>query len=160
MFASIGPADSDPQRQRETELAFESIPPAKMAGMVKHSTRSKRKGRAPRRSKPRRDQTRFITRALARRQAERHVLKRMFRGAPVRDGAEVRLGIYARGNWTAKDVRVVYKNPEEIALKSAEVVVVSKRTGRVVYEGPAGDEGQTRAARFFVSIISRAAPPW
>jgi hypothetical protein len=59
----------------------------------------------------------------------------------VRDGATVRLGIYCRGGWTASDVWVVYKNPEQVALKSAEVVLVPKRTGRVVYEGSAGDEG-------------------
>jgi hypothetical protein len=35
----------------------------------------------------------------------------------------------------------VYKNFEEIALKSSEVVLVCKRTGRVLYEGPANDEG-------------------
>lgn len=53
----------------------------------------------------------------------------------------MRLGIYFRGGWTAADVWVVYKNPEQLALKSSEVVLVSKRTGRVVYEGSAGDEG-------------------
>ena len=66
---------------------------------------------------------------------------RLFKGARVRDGAKVRLGIYFRGDWTTKDVWVVYKNPEEIALKSSEVVLVSKRTGRVLYEGSACDEG-------------------
>jgi hypothetical protein len=65
----------------------------------------------------------------------------LFKGARVRDGAKVRLGIYFRGDWTTKDVWVVYKNPEEIALKSSEVVLVSKRTGRVLYEGSACDEG-------------------
>ena len=57
----------------------------------------------------------------------------MFKGAAVRDGAKARLGVYSRGGWTAKDVWVVYKNPEEVALKSSEVVLVSKRTGRVLY---------------------------
>lgn len=83
----------------------------------------------------------FITRAEARRRAERHICNRMFGGALVRDSAEVRLGIYFRGGWTAKEVWVVYKNPEQLALKSSEVVLVSKCTGRVVYEGSAGDEG-------------------
>jgi hypothetical protein len=40
-----------------------------------------------------------------------------------------------------KKTWVVYKNPRAIALRSSEVVVVCKRTGRVLYEGPAGDEG-------------------
>ena len=37
--------------------------------------------------------------------------------------------------------RLVYKDPKEIALKSADVILVCKRTGRVLYEGSAGDEG-------------------
>jgi hypothetical protein len=74
----------------------------------------------------------FITHAEARRRAERHVINQMFKGATVRDGAEVRLGIY---------VWVVYKNAGENALKSSEVVLVCKRTGRVLYAGSACDEG-------------------
>ena len=65
----------------------------------------------------------------------------MFKGATVREGAEVRLGIYARSKWTGKDVWVVYKNAEENAFKPSEVVLVCKRTGRVLYEGSECDEG-------------------
>ena len=66
----------------------------------------------------------------------------MFKGATVADGAKVRLCIYHRGRWKHSDVWVVYKNPaESMELKSAEIIAVSKRTGRVVYEGSAGDEG-------------------
>ncbi|MCU0784819.1 MAG: hypothetical protein MUF81_12415 [Verrucomicrobia bacterium] len=100
-----------------------------------------RKTRASKRPQRRGGNRRFITRAEARRRAERHVLKRMFKGATVRAGEDVRLGIYFRGGWTAKDVWVVYKNPEEISLKSSDMVLVSKRTGRVLYEGSAHDEG-------------------
>lgn len=96
-------------------------------------------GRAAERTK--RGNLQFITRAEARRRAETHVLKRMFKGATVQDGAQVRLGVYSRGGWTGKDVWVVCKNSEEIALKSSQVVVVCKRTGRVLYEGFACDEG-------------------
>jgi hypothetical protein len=92
-------------------------------------------------AKPTKGKTQFITRADARRRAERYVLNRIFKGATVRDGAEVRLGIYTRSNWTGKNVWVVYKNAEENALKSSEVVLVCKRTGRVLYEGSACDEG-------------------
>jgi hypothetical protein len=84
---------------------------------------------------------RFITPTEARRRAARHVVKRMFRGAAVKDGATVSLCVYCGGGWTAKDAWVVYKNSEGLALKSSEVVLVSKRTGRVLYEGSAGDEG-------------------
>jgi hypothetical protein len=83
----------------------------------------------------------FLTRTEARRRAALLVSKRAFKGATVRDGAAVRLGIYNRGDWTGKDVWVVYKNSDEIALKSSQVVLVCKRTGRVLYEGQANDEG-------------------
>ena len=84
----------------------------------------------------------FITRAEARRRAEQHVLNRLFKGAKVRDGAEVRLGIYPSGNWKAAEVWIVYKNTDDsMALKSSDIIVVSKRTGRVLYDGPSGDEG-------------------
>jgi hypothetical protein len=96
-------------------------------------------GKSAWRPKPRK--AKFITRAEARRRAERHVLNRMFKGATVRDGAEAKLCIYIRGDWSVKDAWVVYKNPKEIAFKSADVILVCKRTGRVLYEGSAGDEG-------------------
>ena len=64
------------------------------------------------RPKPR-SKIKFITRAEARRRAERHVLNRMFKGATVRDGAEAKLCIYIRGDWSVKDTWVVYKNPKE-----------------------------------------------
>jgi hypothetical protein len=96
-------------------------------------------GKSARRPKP--SKARFITRTEARRRAEWHVLNRMFKGATVRDGAEAKLCIYSPGKIKSADAWVVYKNPEESALKSAAVVLVSKRTGRVLYEGSAGDEG-------------------
>jgi hypothetical protein len=81
-------------------------------------------GKTAKRPKPVKRQ--FITRTDARRRAERHVLKRTFKGATVQNGAALRLGIYNRGDWTNKDVWVVYKNSEETALKSSEVVLVCK----------------------------------
>lgn len=95
--------------------------------------------KSARRPKPR--EAKFITRAEARRRAEQHVLNRMFKGATVRDGAEAKLCIYIRGDWSVKDTWVVYKNSKEIALKSSDVMLVCKRTGRVIYEGSANDEG-------------------
>lgn len=91
--------------------------------------------------RPKVQKTKLITRAEAKRRAERHVLNRMFKSATVRDGAEAKLCIYIRGDWSVKDAWVVYKNPKEIALKSADVILVCKRTGRVLYEGSANDEG-------------------
>ena len=97
--------------------------------------------RAPvvfRRPKARHGTVQFITPAEARRRAERHVLKRMFRGATVRDGAKVGSNLYGVRR---EDTWVVYRNPRASALRSSDVVVVCKRTGRVLYEGSAGDEG-------------------
>ena len=96
----------------------------------------------PRKSRPRRLTQKRITPAEARRRAARHVLNRMFKGAMVADGDKVRLGIYAAGSWKPAEVWIVYKNPDNsTALKSSDIVVVAKRTGRVLYQGPAGDEG-------------------
>jgi len=106
---------------------------------VKSKARKKLKtaaGKSARRPKP--HKAKFITRAEARRRAERHVLNRMFKGATVRDGTEAGGNLY---NVRRADTWVVYKNPKEFALKSSNVVVVCKRTGRVLHEGSAGDEG-------------------
>jgi hypothetical protein len=102
--------------------------------------KTKRKTGVSRRQKPdkRKRRKRFITRTEARRRAARHVLNRMFKGAMVRDGAEAGGNIY---NVRRENIWVVYKNSHATALRSAEVVVVCKRTGRVLYEGSANDEG-------------------
>ena len=89
-------------------------------------------GKPARRPKLRSGKAHFITRAEARRRAERHVLNQMFKGATVRDGAEVGGNIY---NVRREDTWVVYKNPRVSAFRSSDVVVVCKRTGRVLYEG-------------------------
>lgn len=81
----------------------------------------------------------FITRAEARQRAERYVLNRMFKGATVRDGVKAGCITY---NVRREDTWVVYKNENgPPKFKSSEVVVVCKRTGRVLYEGSAHDEG-------------------
>jgi len=86
---------------------------------------------------------RLLTAAEARRRAERHVLRRMFKGATVRDSAAVKLGIYNRGNWAGQDAWVVYPNDWTSGneLHSSQIIVICKRTGRVLYEGSAQDEG-------------------
>jgi len=96
--------------------------------------------RSTKRPKPRgtRKPRRLLTRAEARRRAARRVLNRMFNGAMVRDGVEAGgnfYGVRRENTW------VVYINPRGGVLRSADVVVVCKRTGRVLYEGSAGDEG-------------------
>ena len=90
--------------------------------------------------KPRQGQSLLLTRAEARRRAVRHVMNRIFGGAAVLDGAKAKTSIYQRG-WSVQDAWVVYKNPEAIGLRSSEVVLVCKRTGRVLCEGSACDEG-------------------
>jgi hypothetical protein len=86
----------------------------------------------------RRAKRQFITRAEARRRAERHVANRMFKGATVRDGAEAGNCAYGARR---EDTWVVYKNSSALELRPSEIIVVCKRTGRVLYEGPANDEG-------------------
>lgn len=64
----------------------------------------------------------------------------MFDGVPVRDGEEARLRLY---NVRRKDVWVVLPKIERelSGFRSSTVVMVCKRTGRVLYAGPAKDEG-------------------
>lgn len=97
--------------------------------------------KSAKRLKPRPGKGQFITRAEARRRAERYVFNRMFRGVEVRDAATVRLGIYCCEDWGSGGVWVVYKRLPITGLRSSEVVLVGKRTGRVLYEGSAHDEG-------------------
>lgn len=95
---------------------------------------------APRRPKPRlsKRRKRRITAAEARRRAGQHVLKRLFQGATVRDGSEVGGNLYSVRR---EDTWVVYLNLRGGALRSSDVVVVCKRTGKVLAEGSAHDEG-------------------
>jgi hypothetical protein len=72
--------------------------------------------------------------------AARHTLVAMFAGATVKDGAE------GHGNFLrdriAKAWLVYPKTPQKAGIIcSSWVVMVCKRTGRVLYAGPAGDEG-------------------
>jgi len=84
----------------------------------------------------------MISQAAALRSAARHVVNRLFNCAKVVDGAGVRLSIYGHGNRKPDQVWVVFKNPDaRMELRSSEIIVVSKRSGRVLYEGSAGDEG-------------------
>ena len=83
------------------------------------------------------DTGRLITRAEARRIAERHVLRRVFGRASVREGEEAP----GRHLGRREDTWVVYKKTPELMLCSSEIVVVCKRTGKVLYEGSANDEG-------------------
>ena len=65
----------------------------------------------------------------------------MFDDVPVRDGMKVRPGLH---NYYVprKDVWVVFPKIErEPGFRSSTVVVVCKRTGRVLYAGSANDEG-------------------
>ncbi len=80
-----------------------------------------------------------ISAAEARQRAIRHVVRQMFGGAKVADGKHAGMSVY---NLPAVDAWVVFKNSREfLGLRSSEVIVVCKRTGRVLYEGPANDEG-------------------
>ena len=85
----------------------------------------------------------IITRDEARRRAARHVAARIFRGATVLDGAEANLKCVP-GPWEVEDVWVIYPNIDGNdlgLLRASQIVVVCKRTGRVLYDGSARDEG-------------------
>lgn len=93
-------------------------------------------------SEGRKLKNRFVTRSEARTLAARYAAKRMFEGATVLDGVEAGSSICMRVGSTAKDLWVVYKNDDNpMFLKSADIIAICKRTGRVLYEGTAGDEG-------------------
>jgi hypothetical protein len=64
----------------------------------------------------------------------------MFDGAQVQDGAEVRWSLY---NVRSEDVWVVFPQAERApsGFGPSTVVVVCKRTGRILYAGSAMDEG-------------------
>ena len=82
---------------------------------------------------------RSISATEARQRDIRHVVRRMFAGARVADGKRARMAVY---DLRRDDVWIVFKNSRGLpALRPSEVVVVCKRTGRVLYEGPANDEG-------------------
>ena len=114
--------------------------------VAKMNAKTIRRRPPSRQTRPQRQTRKHITPAEARRRAERQVLNRMFKGAKVADGATAHLCLgYISGpspKWSVKDSWVVYKNLEEpLSLKSSSVILVCKRTGRVLYEGSAGDEG-------------------
>ena len=77
---------------------------------------------------------------LARRLAARHVMARMFDNVPVRDDADAKRLVYRF--WRGDGWMVFPKSETEpMSLRASLVVVVCKRTGRVLYDGPANDEG-------------------
>src|SRR5438093_13601906 len=88
-------------------------------------------GKSAKRRRPRRGRSRkrFISRTEARRRAERHVLKRMFQGVPVRDGKTARWRVYdPSGKLAGKDVWLVYPNSEQpvSGLRSSQLIAVCK----------------------------------
>ena len=95
-------------------------------------------GKTARQPKPRKGKVPFITQAEARRRAARHVLNWKFKGALVRDGATAGHNPY---NVRRENTWVVYLKLPVTGLRSSEIIVVCKRTGRVLYEGSAHDEG-------------------
>ena len=95
----------------------------------------------PMKSKPTKTKKKAITALQARRLAAKHVMARMFGEATVRDGEKTESGIY---NLKTNQVWLVFPDryrEEPVRLRSSDVVVVCKRTGRVLYEGLANDEG-------------------
>jgi len=67
----------------------------------------------------------------------------MLQGMTVRDAAEARLDLCVGADQSVRDSWVVYLPPANgmHRLSSSNVVLLCKRTGRVLYEGSANDEG-------------------
>jgi hypothetical protein len=63
----------------------------------------------------------------------------MLAGAKVVDGKRAGLAVYGlprEGVW------IVFKESRGVpALRSAEITAICQRTGRILYDGPANDEG-------------------
>lgn len=85
-----------------------------------------------------------ITRKEARERAYRYLLRKMFTGAVVKDGAKAEWRpSYPQGGIQKEDVWLIYLRefPAKPIFRSSHVIVVSKKSGRVVYDGSANDEG-------------------
>jgi hypothetical protein len=95
--------------------------------------------RRPRQPRTARSRRRPITATEARRRAIAHAVRRMLDGAKVVDGKRAGLTVYGlprEGVW------IVFKPARGVpALRSAEITAVCQRTGRILYDGPANDEG-------------------
>lgn len=105
---------------------------------IKQQATKKKPGRVTKRLAKRRKKA--VSANQARRLAARHIIARMFDNASVRDGGEMDVGVY---NMRRKDVWLVFPESENkaMSLRASFVVVVCKRTGRVLYDGPTNDEG-------------------
>ena len=96
----------------------------------------------PKKSKPQKPKKKQITKAKARELAGKHVLRRLFKGRTVEDGAKVLLGMFILDKWRPKDTWVVYQNWDgPPMIRDSRVILVCKRTGRILYEGGACDVG-------------------
>ena len=68
----------------------------------------------------------------------------MKKGVPVRDGKTARWRVNDPNcKLVGKDVWLVYPNSEQpvTVLRCSQLIAVCKRSGRVLYEGSAADEG-------------------
>jgi hypothetical protein len=69
-----------------------------------------------------------------------HLIAELRDALRVEDGEDVRLNVYGLRE-ALEDCWVVYLPQRGLALRSSEVVVVSKLSGAVIYHGSAHDEG-------------------
>jgi hypothetical protein len=96
------------------------------------------KTKGHRRSPARRSRKRHITAAEAKRRAARYLAIKMFKGLTVLDGEDVRYNIYSvRG----KETWLIQQPSSFPESQPTQVVVVCKRSGRILYAGSASDEG-------------------
>ena len=84
-------------------------------------------------------QSKKISRRQALRIAQAHICQEALGKSPrVLDGADAKVRAY---NVQTADTWIIYRHNPELSIRSSDVVVISKRTGRVIYDGSAHDEG-------------------
>ena len=81
---------------------------------------------------------RFITAAEAKRRAARYLANKMFKALTVLDGEHVRCNIY---NVSVKGTWLIQQSSSFPEPRPTQIVVVCKRSGRILYDGSASDEG-------------------
>jgi hypothetical protein len=97
-----------------------------------------KKAKRVRRPRPQGTRKRHITAGEAKRRAARYLANKALKGLSVLDGERARCNIYGvkeKETWLIQQPSFF---PEP---RPTQVVVVCKRTGRILYDGSAGDEG-------------------
>jgi hypothetical protein len=97
-----------------------------------------KKAKRVRRPRAQGTRKRHITSAEAKRRAARYLANKALKGLTVVDGEHAPCNIYGVSE---RETWVIQKPSFFPEPRPTQVVVVCKRTGRILYDGSAGDEG-------------------